>query len=214
MICLALIPAIGITMSQTGLCVNSRRMLGEGWSTAWRSAASAGGCTSLTASRETGEGLPEITELNVLAMMESTLNNVPQLLQEAVTEVFEWLRPPNNHFKTNTQFEVGNRVILEHTLEFWGRQYSVNHYRQAKLVALDNVFHMLDGKGSVKTTRGALSDAIHKCTVIDNIGETDYFKFKCYRNHNLHIEFKRLDLVEQLNVMAGGNRLKPEMEAA
>jgi hypothetical protein len=41
-------------------------------------------------------------------------------------------------------------------------------------------------------------------------GETEYFRFKCCRNHNLHLEFKRLDLVEKLNAIAGGMRLRGE----
>src|SRR5436190_20361060 len=40
--------------------------------------------------------------------------------------------------------------------------------------------------------------------------ETDYFKFRCFRNRNLHQEFKRLDLVAKLNAIAGGMRLRGE----
>ena|SRR5439155_23407886 len=52
-------------------------------------------------------------------------------------------------------------------------------------------------------------------TLIDAIeaakdGETDYFRFKCFRNRNLHLEFKRLDLVAKLNAVAGGMRLRGE----
>jgi hypothetical protein len=38
----------------------------------------------------------------------------------------------------------------------------------------------------------------------DGHGETAYFKFKCHKNRNLHLEFKRLDLVKQLNGLATG----------
>ncbi len=41
-------------------------------------------------------------------------------------------------------------------------------------------------------------------------GETEYFKFKWHRNHNLHLEFKRLDLVEKLHAASGGMRLRGE----
>lgn len=40
---------------------------------------------------------------------------------------------------------------------------------------------------------------------IKGVGETEYFKFKCYKNGNLHLEFKRSDLVDTLNQIAGDN---------
>jgi hypothetical protein len=70
------------------------------------------------------------------------------------------------------------------------------------------VFHALDGNGTIKTHRGPLIDAIEAAK--DGTGETDYFRFRCFRNRNLHLEFKRLDLVAKLNTVAGGMRLRAE----
>lgn len=39
-------------------------------------------------------------------------------------------------------------------------------------------------------------------------GETDYLKSKGYTDGNLHLEFKREDLLTRLNTTAEGNRLK------
>jgi hypothetical protein len=39
--------------------------------------------------------------------------------------------------------------------------------------------------------------------------ETKYFKVKWFKKGTLHIEFKRLDLLSELNRIGGGNRLKP-----
>lgn len=157
---------------------------------------------------ETGEGLPEIEETQILAMMQETLTNIPNLIEEAVKEVFDYLRPPHSKYKTNTEFEIGKRVVLAWALEGrHGGGFYVNHYREANIRAIDNVFHALDGKGMVKTHRGPLIDAICQCK--ERQGETVYFKFRCFRNQNLHLEFKRLDLVDKLNQVAGGLRLKP-----
>lgn len=139
-------------------------------------------------------------------------NSVPQLIDEAVREVFEWLRPGGwqARYKTNTQFEVGRRVIRANCVEVgWGTNFRVSHYHEPNLTALDNVFHVLDGNGTVKTTRGPLVDAINATPKVGTGGETVYFKFKCFLNSNLHIEFKRMDLVTKLNQVAGGMRLKP-----
>lgn len=39
-------------------------------------------------------------------------------------------------------------------------------------------------------------------------GETTYFRWKCYRNGNLHLEFKRLDLLQTLNEVGGAGMLR------
>ena len=53
-----------------------------------------------------------------------------------------------------------------------------------------------------------LIDAIEAAK--DGTGETEYLRFRCFRNRNLHLEFKRLDLVAKLNAIAGGMRLRGE----
>jgi hypothetical protein len=78
------------------------------------------------------------------------------------------------------------------------------------------VFTALDGKGMIAkgSWQSKLADAINTTPVSVGRGETDYFRFKCYRNRNLHLEFKRPDLVERLNQMAGGMRLRDKREEA
>lgn len=160
---------------------------------------------------EKGKDLPDITLANLMAMLENTLDQIPRMMEEAVAEVFDWLRPSRSEYKTNTEFEIGERVVLKWCVESGYRQrgsFRVNYHREANLIALDNVFHMLDGKGTVKTSRGPLVDGIN--TTQDGTGTTEYFAFKCFLNHNLHIKFLRPDLVAKLNQLAGGNRLKPQ----
>jgi hypothetical protein len=67
---------------------------------------------------------------------------------------------------------------------------------------------LLDGKGVPGGYASPLMDAIQ--TSRTGTGETDYFEFRCCVNRNLHITFKRLDLVKQLNAVAGGNALYKE----
>ena len=69
----------------------------------------------------------------------------------------------------------------------------MDHYREQHIRAIDNVFHALDGNGAIKTHRGPLIDAIEAAK--DGAEETDYFRFRCFRNRNLHLELKQLDLV-------------------
>ncbi len=79
---------------------------------------------------------------------------------------------------------------------------------ERNLAALDNCFHLLDGRGVAKYPE----DAVTK--INEAIGdkqwecETEYFAFHRYKKDSMHICFRRLDLVRRLNKLAGGNRLK------
>ncbi|MDE2020435.1 MAG: DUF4942 domain-containing protein [Patescibacteria group bacterium] len=158
---------------------------------------------------ETGDGLPDIEETQILAMLEGTFNSVGIYIEEAVKEVFDYLRPAHSKYKTNSEFEIGNRVILGWVVERgYGSTWHIDYHRETNLRAIDNVFHALDGNGTIKTNRGPLIDAINALPTTENFGETQYFKFRCNKNHNLHLEFKRLDLVTKLNQVAGGMRLR------
>ena len=152
--------------------------------------------------------LPELTNENVMALFETSAANVETYMTEAVKEVFEWLRPHNSAHKTNTEFELGSKVVLTWIVErgYNRGKFRVNHNRDKYLTALDSVFSMIDGKGTIKGYYGKLYEAI--CDSPDGNGSTDYFEFKCFQNGNLHLKFSRPDLVAKLNAVAGGNRLR------
>jgi hypothetical protein len=156
---------------------------------------------------------PEISIENVESMVAQFRDDAPVMLKAAVDEVFHFLRPPGSAFKTNTEFELGERVVLSGYVSLgYGRCWDVNHYRSQNLIALENVFRMLDGKVTREegSYYGDLHSAIEKIPNGEKCrGKTDYFEFVGYRNHNLHLRFVRLDLVAKLNQIAGGARLKP-----
>lgn len=159
--------------------------------------------------KQLSEGeLPALTEDNIRAMFENSAANLNTYLEEAVTEVFEYLRPHGSKLKTNTEFEIRNKVILSWMVErgYGKTPFRVNYHRDKHLIALENVFLMLDGKGVVKSYHGELYDSIQSTE--DGTGKTPYFKFRCCLNGNLHLEFLRPDLVTKLNTVAGGNRLR------
>lgn len=170
----------------------------------------------LNAQLEKGTDLPEIEEAQILAMIEGTLAQAGTMIEEATREVFEWLTPQrgwDREYKTNSHFQIGPKVIRGYCVERWhsnGHPYHVNYHRESNLRALDNVMHALDGHAgdARKTHGGPLCDAINMST--DGTGETTYFRFRCFKNGNLHLEFRRLDLVEKLNAVAGGMTLKPK----
>lgn len=152
--------------------------------------------------------LPDLTDENVLALFQDSAANVNTYIEEAIAEVFEWLRPHNSAHKTNTEFELGKRVVLTWMVErgYNRGKYRVNYRRDKYLTALDSVFLAIDGKGTIKGYNGDLYQGIMDSA--DGCGSTQYFKFKCYLNGNLHLEFLRPDLVAKLNAVAGGARLR------
>jgi hypothetical protein len=161
--------------------------------------------------------VPEVTVENIIAMMQTQLGRMDQLLAEAVHEVFDFLMPwDKTEYKTNQKYRLGSdKVIIGWAVRpAYGSRpgFRVEYSKQQKFTATDNVFHLMDGKGTVKTHQGPLCDAIEQCGP-EGVGETDYFKFRCFGNGNLHLQFKRPDLVTKMNAVANGNALPMQTAA-
>jgi vancomycin resistance protein YoaR len=161
--------------------------------------------------------MPEITVQNVYDTMTAMVAQSKDFLEEAVQEVYKFLRPASSQFQSsyktnmkNARWELGNKVIIPYAVSAgWGiGKYRANPYFEKNLVAVDKVFYALDSKGVPEGYLSPLVDAIN--TSESGNGETDYYKFKCYKNQNLHLEFKRMDLVAKLNQIAGGATLRGE----
>jgi hypothetical protein len=159
--------------------------------------------------------LPPITERNVLDFAHRYLEAAPEMLTEAVEEVFDWLRPHRHtvqgKLKTNTEMEIGPKAIVGYMVElgFTGRfRVAYGGHASQRLTALENVFSALAGRGSISKGYQSLIEAAINDSP-KGTGETDLFRFRACKNGNLHIEFKRLDLLAKFNQMAGGKRLRP-----
>jgi hypothetical protein len=156
-----------------------------------------------------GQGLPEITEENIFNLLQSGIQNADKMIQELIEQVYNNIRPRNDK-KTNNKFqqEIGNKVIFWALEHGWSKgKFRVNHYRQDNLRDLQRAFQVLDGKGSISNSYyGELTEAINSSETGE--GETEYFIFKGHKNGNLHLTFKRMDLVQKMNAMIGKNILK------
>jgi Domain of unknown function (DUF4942) len=155
--------------------------------------------------------LPPITEENVASFVQGCLDNLPKMLEEAVGEVFDWLRPCHTDYKTNNKIELGSKVVLTYMVDkaWCSDGFRVNTNKQQHLTAMENVFHALDGKGQIsKSYKSELEMAIEVAGA-EGRGETPLFKFRAFKNRNLHLEFKRLDLLKKFNMIAGGRNLRP-----
>lgn len=151
--------------------------------------------------------VPDITEDTITGVLLGLVGQANTFAAEAVREVFDFLRPSRTEYKTNNAFRVGRRVILTFMVtEGYGRPrgFRVSYSREKWLIALDNVMHALDGRGFVRAGRPPIIEAIN-ATGPDGRAETEYFRARCFKNGNLHLEFKRLDLVKELNRVATGD---------
>lgn len=161
--------------------------------------------------------LPEITERSVTEFVVGFQSNLDVMLAEAVEEVFAWLRPRRSEYKRNSELEVPRRIVISFAVEEWGQlcsSWRVHYRRDQEFIAMENVFTALDGRGQIaKTHYSAISNVIHE-PGFDSVGETPYFAFRTWKNGNMHLTFKRLDLLARFNAIAGGRRLRPGAAAS
>jgi hypothetical protein len=173
--------------------------------------------------------LPPITEEAVFSFAKQYMDALPEMVTEAIVEVFEWLRPrPHTKvgkLKTNTELEVGPKVILGHICErnFPSYRDTGFHVRYGyagicdaaqQLIALENVFYSLDGRGQIADSHKSELQQQIDAADRPSHGETDLFRWRSCENGNLHLEFKRLDLLARFNRIAGGARLRPAPQKA
>lgn len=157
--------------------------------------------------------LPPFTVEEVFTLLTDMSNSLPEIVNEVYKSVWNLLRPPGHwregELKTNhksAQAGIGKKVILSNAVRTKisknYKEFEVEGWGYTDRIAeLDKCFYLLDGKLTAETNtyRSPLVEAIYKSE--DGTGETEYFKFKCYHNGRLHLEFKRMDLVQKLNVI-------------
>lgn len=157
--------------------------------------------------------LPPVSEQTITGILLGLAGQAKDFARDAAREVFDILRPRGawrEKFATNDPFRVGRRVILSNRVERgYNGGFRANYHYQQELTAIDGIFHMLDGQGIMRENRGPLVKAIEECGNAGR-GETSYFRFKCFKKGTLHLEFKNLELVKELNLLAAGERVLGE----
>ena len=159
----------------------------------------------------TGECPPMTVEI-VEGMVRQYKQDLPAMLEASVVEIFEWLRPHDSEYKTNTEYEIGKRVVMNGIVR---RSYSTwgisNWYRQ-ELIALENVFDLVAGKQPAERVNGRSKLETAICSIHLSgpcEGDTEHFRFRGFKKGTLHLEFLNPEHVARLNAIAGGARLKP-----
>ncbi len=154
--------------------------------------------------------MPPLTVESLHEIVGQLVEKGPELMTESIRATFEILTPRREKYKTNSAFMVGKKAILPGVLQpGYAGSMRVSRWRgcDSSVQTVDRSFHLLDGKGVPHYPNDLLTKIEEACHQNSQFVETDYFKCGLYRNGNLHIEFKRLDLVEKLNAI-GSNGAK------
>lgn len=161
------------------------------------------------------KALPPFEEANVWGFFEQTCRDIPNLIREALAEVFKWLTPSARWTgcKTSNEFEVGKKVVLcgVARTSFSGR-LETNHYHRGEIDALGNALWMLDGRG-VRKSEARTPEEAKDCGPYwrawsaawgrGEVYEDDFLTAKAFKNGNAHLVFKRPDIVAKINQAAG-----------
>ena len=166
-------------------------------------------------SLENPKEIPDITIETVKGFVENLIISAPDMLLEFIKETFNWLHPgvwSTNKYKTNekNKYEIKEKLIKESMFTpRWSGSMELSYYQEQQLRAMDNAFHLMDGKGIPKEGSAYFAiDASVQSKLME--ADTEYFYFKWYKNGNCHIKFKRMDLVHSMNKIAGKNIIKGE----
>jgi hypothetical protein len=160
----------------------------------------------------TGECPPMTVEI-VEGMVRQYKQDLPAMLEASVVEIFEWLRPRDSEYKTNTEYEIGKRVVMNGIVRRGFSTWGISTYYRQELIALENVFDLVAGRQPAERVNGCsnLETAINTIHLSGPCeGETEHFKFRGFKKGTLHLEFRNPAHVARLNAIAGGARIKPK----
>ena len=141
---------------------------------------------------------PALTMENVQATFSQFRENAGAIFERGVVAVFEGL---STHYKTNSKLAFGRRVILNAALNEYGWNYRL--VDEAAVNDLDRIFHLLDKREAPDFRGGAAARVGTQRRKVRGRFEVDttYMHLRAFANGNLHITFKRADLMDQMNAI-------------
>lgn len=143
---------------------------------------------------------PEATAQNCYSTLSTLIADADDIFMRGIANSFSKL---DRRFRSHDGFKLGSRIALSGAFNSYGMW---NHYARHEdtLRDVERTFVILDGKQLPERYAGivGLIDDERRGSGMEPRSyevEDDYFKAKAFKNGNLHIWFKRKDLVEQVN---------------
>jgi len=139
---------------------------------------------------------PELVASTARATLVGLLADADMLFQRGIAEAFSSL---DRRFRSHDGFKIGSRIVLNHAIEAGG--YWNHHRRQDDTLRdVERVFCRLAGKELPERESGIVAGvqtAARRSRPA--VVEHEFFRIRIFANGNLHIWFKRDDLVRECN---------------
>lgn len=138
--------------------------------------------------------IPELNEANVRSTFRMLHDSRGEIFERGIIACFKSLAWD---YKTNLPQKFGKRIVMEYLTG------SSSYNKADQLDDLMRVMHVLDGKPE-PDHRGGTYSLLNKAGLNGwparpGIAENDYVHIRTFKNHNGHVTFKRLDLVDKMN---------------
>lgn len=150
---------------------------------------------------------PEISAENILRVVGGYSLSIYDFLDESIQHCWKYWIPQRDEYATNKErWKVSKKIIHTGVMRRWDKwdsRHQIRYDEVSEVTTLDNVFHLLDGKGFVSGSVGPLASAIEMSK--NGVGSTEYFSFRCFKNGNIHIKILRDDLLDLFNQIGCGN---------
>jgi hypothetical protein len=150
--------------------------------------------------RDLDKNPPEFTEQNIRSIFLSLAQESDEMFVRGLVNVFRRLSK-DHRTNTNSPFKVNDKAIISYMFESnYSGGLSVKSWTRAgeELNDLDRVIKTLDEKQHhARTLQTALN--AHFYNDYSEPYEDEYYRIKGFKNGNMHLQFKRLDLLEKAN---------------
>lgn len=135
--------------------------------------------------------IPELTDANIRATFGMLHNSRGEIFERGVIACFKKLAWC---YKTNLPQKFGKRIVMTYLTSGYN-----GHEKCDQLDDLIRVMSVLDGKPEPDHRQGVYS-LVGYGNKVQRV-ENDWLIIKTFKNGNGHIEFKRLDLIDKMNLI-------------
>ena len=146
--------------------------------------------------------IPDFTVEVVQATLYGWAESSGDVFTQMCQETFRQMLPRRGKYKTNKLHRIDKRVVMSGAMSWYSSR--VGEYATEKLRDLDRIFHQLDGKSPPEYPHDLVSVINDEASNKHEDAETEYFYARWFKNKNIHLTFKRLDLLSEFNRIGAG----------
>lgn len=143
---------------------------------------------------------PEATAENAYSTLTNLVASAHDIFLRGTALAFSSL---DRRFRSHDGFKLGSKIIIDYAFDDMG-SWNYHNGKRDTLRDVERAFHELDGKRMPEAYAGivgAIDDARRELSYGPHAYEafSPYFRAKIFKNGNLHLYFRRDDLVVEVN---------------